>query len=246
MIYTINNNSNITNELNNIWSESNKYSYIYTSIGSKFNQENIIFNNSITRKSNALYQMIPQFILDKSEVFNKLIIIFDKFNKKELVNNIKLLNNALIDNNTIDVIIINTYILYNNIYNCIKPILYKLIEYNISPSNFIIANFIIYQFPNNTEHQNSLFVIENINDILTKYNYEDSLYCSFGFSFYLYNYLYRYNKYVKTHLYTIYRLFNIYLKDEYLSSNNIDKLILDHHEQRKIEYFINNSINIIE
>jgi hypothetical protein len=247
MIYIIQDILNFTNKLNSLWSNSDKYSYIYTSIGSKYNQRLVTFNtNSITMATNSIYQMTPRFIIDKPQTSNKLIIIFDKFTNENLHTNMNMLKDITIDNNTIDIFIVNTNIIENNISNYIQPILNKLEEYNISSSNFLIANYVQFQFPNTIEYHTGLIIPEIIQNILNTSKYNDCFYNWNGYSFYTYNYIYKYNKHIRYILYSLHVLFINYLKNEQLSSYNIKNIIISTIVQKKLDAFTNYSINIIE
>ncbi len=171
--------------------DNKKFGFVYISIGSKYNSEYVIKNNSCIY-SNAFLQMIPTFIYNNNyNNINKLIIIIDTFKDDDnQTENIRILEER--SNETMDIILIRK-LCNTDFLNSFLPFILKLNEsYKIEPNNFIICNFIKFlNIPNQIESLYEQSIPNTIKKILNNTFYINSFYQWFGYINYtLYNLIY--------------------------------------------------------
>jgi len=214
-----------------------KYEFIYISLGSKFNEETIVYpycGKEIQKKSNAVYQMIPEFIRAKKA----LSICIDRFDK-----NSQQKTKDIIES-TIDFIICDldgTIQLFEQLITFLKD---KFIYYDIDPNIVMIANYIRFISPNHTEY----YLEQNLSDAIVKvlYNtpYSDRLYEWFGYQPNLYNIIYKYKRFIIGLSY-ICTMLQKKIGNNELSLYNIDSLFdNDKVKMRAIELFLENTYDI--
>jgi hypothetical protein len=137
----------------------NNYSTIYIAIGAKY----ITANYPLNITNTGMYQLVPEFILNKSftnEESKILIIIIDKFNEEELINNNIVIRSILKDITNIHYIFIN-YFFDENIKNQI----HSLIE-NITIQNIYIVDYVYFFNPNPKDEKNSKTIDNLLNQLL--------------------------------------------------------------------------------
>jgi len=169
--------------------ESRNYGFVYISIGSKYNSEFVIKNNSCIY-SNAYLQMIPTFIYNNNNI-NKLIIIIDSFKDDDnQTKNIKILEERC--NDTMDIVLIRK-LCNNDFLESFLPFILNLnTSFHIESHNFMICNFIKFlNIPNQIESIYEQTIPNTIKTILKKTIYTNSFYQWFGYINYtLYNMIY--------------------------------------------------------
>lgn len=185
------------NEFSSIFENMNicLYDNIYISLGSKYNGIDVITynmaNKTIQKKSNAKYQMIPEFI--RSNIQQKtLAICIDRFENDTIKNeNVEFLSEYTWLK-TIVCDIDGTIQIFESIIDIIINV---AVKNNISSDKLIIVNYIRFIHPNHTES----YLEENLSAALQKRlciydkKYEKCLYEWFGYQTNLYNIIYRYN-----------------------------------------------------
>lgn len=173
--------------------DSNKYKYIYVSIGSKWNQDHYeyseMYGNMKTRATNSHLQLVPNFMRHRNE--KSLLIAFDQFhNVENRMENFKIVQNRL-DKNM-------DFIFYDNI-DILEPFLQfilEIIEINkILPDDFMFVNYIRFQRPNQLEYSTEKNSKQLVKDILKNSIYRNCHYVWFGYQENLYNIIYNYNNY---------------------------------------------------
>lgn len=180
----------LESQLSNLF-DTKKFGFVYISIGSKYNSDYVIKNNS-SIYSNAFLQMIPTFIYNNNyDNINKLIIIIDSFkDDHNLTENIKILEERC--DETMDIILIRKLCNTDFLDSFLPFILNLNTYYNIVPKNFIICNFIKFlNIPNQTEALYEHSIPNTIKNILKFTFYVNSFYQWFGYiNFTLYNMIY--------------------------------------------------------
>lgn len=180
----------LESQLSNLF-DSKKFGFVYISIGSKYNSDYVIKNNS-SIYSNAFLQMIPTFIYNNNyDNINKLIIIIDTFKDDDNQSkNIKILEERR--NVNMDIILIRKLCNTNFLESFLPFILNLNTFYNIEPKNFIICNFIKFlNIPNQTEALYEHSIPNTIKKILKFTFYVNSFYQWFGYiNLTLYNMIY--------------------------------------------------------
>ena len=165
-----------------------EYQYVYVSIGSKYNVPYSKINDRNV-KSNAIYQMLPNF----TKKNRQLTIIIDRFKEEQnLQDHMKFLNERIHDNTCI---VLNTYFDVDFVNEFLDVLLPKLFDHDVDPNNFIIANYVKFiRHPNALERVSEKIIPSKIRDYLSRYRdklYNGCFYQWFGYnSYYLYNYIY--------------------------------------------------------
>ena len=173
---------------------TNKYNYVYISIGSKHNKDCLNDVNGCSY-SNAYLQMLPEFLYNKQDDEKILIIIFDHFETENNLNKNKMILNERIGKN-MDIVVMNA-LCNAEILKRFIPFMFTLItEKEIEPQKIMICNYVKFaNVPNQTENLHQHVVYNHISNELHKYpDYIDSFYQWFGYEHKtLYNMIYRDN-----------------------------------------------------
>jgi len=226
-----------------------KYTKIYVSIGSKWNESTYeysqMYGNKEKRQTNSHLQMVPNFMKDRHE--KVILIVLDQFNDLEnRTTNFGIIQKQL--NEDID------FIFYDDIDNIgviqtfIKYMV-DIVEINdLSPDNFMIANFIKFQHPNIIEYSTEKSSPDVIDKILKSTIYSECLYVWFGYQENLYNMLYKYSRYKNMFRFTeIICTLNTLLRSDILGIENIS-YINDHYKSQKnhlyFDVFLKNVVDI--
>ena len=232
------------------------YKYVYTSFGSKLNENlvNTSFPVHNTFYSNALYQMIPQFVRLLSIKIPILLIIIDDFIDEDIRNkNIKNIKHISEQYQNIDIIIINELITSPQVNPIINIILDHAVKCDILPTHCLFSNFIRFRQPNNCEIVYEREIPECIQRTLDEFAsgiYEKSFYQWYGYSYYTYNYMYCYKTYNIAYLMhnnTIYKLLHETLQNNQLCDYNrfiVNNSITTNRIKTKWVLFTENSVNI--
>lgn len=173
------------------------YDYVYVSIGSKYNQQDVYFysqtmNVANRRDTNALYQMVPLFLYTKPSSKTILNITIDIFrNDHELLFNKRLIESTDIDN--MDNLIINMTCNEETIREFGETLLLKLLNNNISETDFMLCNYVKFM---NSPNPEEIDAENNIPIYLEKIfkgeylKYINSYYEWYGYKYNLYNCIY--------------------------------------------------------
>jgi hypothetical protein len=172
------------------------YDYIYVSMGSKYNNSETITytiaNKTIHKKTNAEWQMIPEFIRNISNQMKTLVICIDRFENNTIKKtNIDVLSHII--NNGMYIIICDldgTIHLFESIIDIITK---SAVKYAIPPEKIMIVNFIRFIYPNHTESYLEENLSKSLHKQLLQTAYTDCLYEWFGYQPNLYNIVYKYN-----------------------------------------------------
>jgi len=191
------------------------YDYIYFSLGSKYNYNNINVHN----------HLLPNFLLYNNYKNILAISIDDYSNTYSLEKNINYINKNKSDN--------ITYYLFNHI--CIKQTIKPIIEYFLNKciqyeiSNIMICNYIKFINPKGTEIKNENDIPVEIINILKKniYNkYSNCFYDWISYNKYNCNYLCNYyyldNKIID---YKICKIIKYFLITNYLNKKLYNKYL---------------------
>jgi hypothetical protein len=219
--------------------KNKSYHYVYVSIGSKYNQQDVYFYSSsmpVAKRvdTNALQQMVPMFLYTKPSSTNILNITIDIFSSDhELQFNKRLIVSTDIEN--MDNIIINMNCNEQNIIAFGEKLL-SLVSYtNILETNFMLCNYVKFaNSPNYEElHAENKIPIHLENLFKGKYSkYINSYYEWYGYKYNLYNCIYNVS----------YGKKDIYLYKTTTELNNIMNILRNQNIQTKKI----NDIKIIE
>jgi hypothetical protein len=239
-----------------IKSLSVNYKYVYTSFGSKINDDfvNTSFPVNNTFYNNSLYQMVPQFLRLLSIEIPILIIIIDDFHDDELRNkNIKNIEKLSEQYQNIDIIIINGLITPQQVKPIIHSILDHMVKYDILPTQCVFSNFIRFRQPNNYEIIYESEIPKSIQITLDEFSsgkYDKCFYQWYGYAYYTYNYMYCYKTYnisYMLHSNTIHKLLHNTLKNNKLCEFNsfiMNDSITTNIGRKIWTNFTENSVNI--
>ena len=227
---------NCINTIDNIF-KNQSYHYVYVSIGSKYNQQDVYFYSSsmpVAKRvdTNALRQMVPLFLYTKPPLKKILNITIDIFNtEQEILFNKRLIESSEIDN--MDNVIINMSCNEANIIAFGERIL-SLVSYNnILETNFMLCNYVKFANSPNPEELHAENNIPIYLEKIFKGNYSKSYYEWYGYKYNLYNCIYSVS-YGKQDIF-LYKTMN-YLNDRM-------KILSNNHKK---EYIMNFDIKITE
>ncbi len=195
------NNTTYTKVIDTIFNKGKKYNKIYMSVGSKYNQTDVMFYSknmplAQMRSTNASYQMIPEFLRHSLPDTNILIIMVDIFNQGA---NFDYNKELLLSKSTknMDILMINMDCCDPKFVDMCTLILSNIKIQNISPSSFMICNFIKYMnSPNDNEHNAELTVVRSILTVLNNTDFKwylDCFYQWYGYKYELFNFIYKYS-----------------------------------------------------
>lgn len=189
-----------TNENNYINSlttsfHSIQYNYVYISIGSKYNNQDVWFKPNIGELSthvdtNASVQMVPMFLRTKPDNMHILNILIDIFpTQNDMDMNERLINSVITEN--MDCILINMKCTVTNLKEILENIMSHVLSQNINPLCFMICNYVKYMNePNRNENESVIFIPKSIISVLKKSDYENCYYEWYGYNYDLYNCIY--------------------------------------------------------
>jgi len=166
-------------------------SEIYISLGSKYNDDNVVFED-VRCKSNAQYQMFPGFLRNKNNV---LLIIFDYFtNSENLEKNKEILSTAQLQEQfPIKILIFNLYDIYG--FDVQMPIylmnyILGIFSMKSEKTSIMMCNFIKYKNePSVLETRRAENFIREIKLAIQLKNIPESeiFYEWFGYNYMFYN-----------------------------------------------------------
>jgi hypothetical protein len=224
--------------------ESNAYQNVYVSLGGKFN-ESLVHYNDIKMKSNAEYQMVPGFLRNNAE--KSLVIIIDIFRDPlNLEVNIKLLGSLIKDLPNIDVILLNAEITPKSIKNLIRTILTFAKSQNIHPVKYLFCNYIRFISPNQMEDILEMKLPSKIQRVHDEFpEYSVGFYQWYGQRIQTYNLIYNFKKYHFGWLSQQSRLsllFQKYYKKTQINMGNTCLLMMQ--AEKVVDAFLHNSFDI--
>lgn len=188
------NESNFTNALTTSF-QTKKYQYVYISIGSKFNQQDVYLNSvsgSVANRvdTNAIMQMVPMFLRTKPGNTHILNIVIDTFSTRtDMDMNKRLINSVTPDN--MDCILVNMKCTATNLKEIFIQILERVLVQDINPLCVMICNYVKYiNEPNMDEHETEIMIPKCIQSVLNTSNYKNCYYEWYGYKYDLYNCIY--------------------------------------------------------
>lgn len=175
------------------------YNNLYMSIGSKYNEDRVHFNRPICTHcpTNAKLQMIPEFLRNRDPSIRILVIIIDDFHDETVLSYHSRLLSRHLDEN-IDVIIVNQKVDKLALEQSIQTVCRMATTLNIEPSHFMICNYVKFCNEPNREEAANEEMIPNVIYQILKHQwpfYSSCFYEWFGYRFYTYNLIYRYEKF---------------------------------------------------
>lgn len=192
-VYNFNENEkqNLEEKLSGLINKHN-YKYVYISIGSKHNKDCLMDNNGCIY-SNAYLQMLPNFLYNKQDNENILVVMFDHFESSYTFQKNKFILKQRICKN-MDILVMNT-LCNADILKRFIPFIFTLISENeIDPNNTMIANYVKFNnVPNQLEELYQQVIPNTISNELKQFpDYIDCFYQWFGYEHKaLYNMIYR-------------------------------------------------------
>jgi len=195
------NNTTYTKVIDTIFNKGKKYNKIYMSVGSKYNQTDVMFYSknmplAQMRSTNASYQMIPEFLRHSLPDTNILIIMVDIFNQGA---NFDYNKELLLSKSTknMDILMINMDCCDPKFVDMCTLILSNIKIQNISPSSFMICNFIKHMnSPNENEYNAELTVVRSMLKVLNTYDFKwylDCFYQWYGYKYHIFNFIYKHS-----------------------------------------------------
>ncbi len=185
---------NFTNSLTTSF-QSKQYQYVYISIGSKFNQQDVYFKSAsglLANRvdTNAIMQMVPMFLRTKTDNTHILNIMIDTFSARtDLDMNERLIHSVIPDN--MDCIIVNMKCTDTNLKEIFVNIMEWVLSKNISPLCFMICNYVKHMNePNMAEYETEIMIPKCIQSVLHESNYNTCYYEWYGYKYDLYNCIY--------------------------------------------------------
>lgn len=239
MVFITESNNYIT-VIDNIF-KNKSYHYVYVSIGSKYNQQDVYFYSSsmpLAKRvdTNAIHQMVPLFLYTKPSSTNILNITIDIFRTEDEIQfNKRLIESTDIDN--MDNLIINMSCNKETIPEFGDVLLSKLIKFNILETNFMLCNYVKFV---NSPNPEEIDAEKNIPIYLEKIfkgeylKYINSYYEWYGYKYNLYNCIYNVN-YSKKDIYLYNTTTLLNNKINILHNQTIRKII----NEKVIELMVN-------
>lgn len=224
--------------------ESNTYQNVYVSLGGKFN-ESLVHYNDIKMKANSEYQMVPGYLRNDAE--KSLVIIIDIFRDPlNLEVNIKLLGSLIKDLPNIDVILLNNEITPKSLKNLIRTILTFVKSQNIHPAKYLFCNYIRFISPNQMEDILEMKLPIKIQRVHDEFpDYSGGFYQWYGQRIQTYNLIYNFKKYYFGWLSQQSRLsllFQKYYKKTQINMGNTCLLMMQ--AEKVVDAFLHNSFDI--
>lgn len=186
---------------------SDKYSNVYVSFGSKYNSREQTFEypQCIANRpyaTNASFQMVPEYLRKPTEKHN-LVIIVDIFSNPELLENNRHILRGLVGSTqeqspAIDIVILDCELIGRTLTDIIQCIVKKAAQFGLTDTQCIFCNYIRYSRPNAIEQRIEEIVPTTIQRILDKSvdgQYAKSFYQWYGYLYYVYNLVYNYKLY---------------------------------------------------
>jgi hypothetical protein len=189
-------------KIDDMWNARSGYHIVYVSIGSKINEQKVCFNRPTNIKqqsfcTNALNQMLPQFLRYRSEEQNILSIIIDEFSTEKQVNTNFINLHKNIDENT-DILMINNHCTKIFLEEFIHTLMHILLRHNVCEKHVMLCNYVKFlNNPNAIESNAEQMIPKTIQSVLDRPEYARYSYCFhewFGYRFYLYNFIYNYKR----------------------------------------------------
>lgn len=204
-----------------IFAQKKHYHYVYMSIGSKYNQQDVFFQApgfDLAKRvdTNTSMQMVPVFLRGKPADRNILVISVDTYrNSTESQMNKRQIQSVLDKN--MDCIMVNMFCNNENLCELCTKLLSKVVLHNIPESSCIICNYVKFMnMPNETERISETMIPVAIQSVLNKREFVKYKMCYaewFGYKYSLYNCIYKVLP-TKTDLYLYKRIHEL---DAYLT-----------------------------
>lgn len=185
----------IESQIVDIFNDNQDISYLYISIGSKYNEPTVRFDNNDIISTNAFYQQIPGFIRKNDTQSRILSIMIDTFNGDDVNNADRIIKRTTKSYPNLKAYIINTFCSNTTISNIIPIILGQLNTLNIDPARVMICNYIKFKSnPCPLELISQTTIPCRIQSLLNTTTYVNCLYEWFGYNHKMYHFIYNYNK----------------------------------------------------
>lgn len=199
--------------LDAIFAQKKQYHYVYVSIGSKFNQQDVFFRMSVSDlakrvDTNTLMQMVPVFLRIKPADQNILVISIDTYHDYHDVKMNRRQIESVLEKN-MDCIMINMFCTNDNLRDFCTKLFTKISFHNIHEANCMICNYVKFMnMPNEVEQMSETMIPVAIQSVLerpefSKYKNCYAEWC--GYKYNLYNCIYKVSS-IKHDLYLYKRL----------------------------------------
>jgi len=216
-------NSNTFNlVIDTIFKQNKQYQYIYVSVGSKYNERDVIFPSntlpvSSRATSNALYQMVPKFLQDKATETNILVITIDLFRDSANLDYNRAIVTSVMKPN-MDCCLVSLDCCSKQFIPLCISIMTNVRHQNTLPTCFMMCNYVKFMnMPNDIEHNAEKKVVQSIISVLHDdrfATYNDCFYQWYGYKYYLYNCIYKHSvSYHDLYFYNKISLLNVRMRD---------------------------------
>ena len=221
---------------------SENIEFLYISIGSKFNEQRVMLDKTINN-TNALYQMIPQFLQNPENESgkHKCIFIIDDFNKNSLSKNINLLKTSL--TSLIQVVIINYHISKSDeaiFHNGMTTILnhFKF----LNEKECLICNYVKFlNEPNILESESRQYIPIVVSNILKDTKFHDRFYEWCGYKKNMFNLIYNH----KLNFYNLNIHLPAILKNKQINNDNDENILKNIYNITDFECFAEKGPNTL-
>lgn len=191
--------SNLNGLRNLITQINGTYSLVYVSIGGKINENFVQLNNVSSQcRTNSIYQMYPLFLRQRELDEHILVIAIDEFHNQQNREMNQFMLKKSSTYNT-DIILFDQYCTAPFLEEFTQYLVEYLAENRILKQNFMICNYVKHLNAPNMRELNSETIIPATIQAWLSAEYSDCFYQWFGYRLHLYNFVYNYNKFGKTH-----------------------------------------------
>lgn len=227
-----------------------QYSYakIYLSFGSKYNEQQVIYNSPVipNRNTNARFQMLPAFLHDYPESDRILSICIDDFSNIDNKNINKRIIGSVIKG-SIDFVFVHWKLEVNDLHAFLCPFLQTLKDQDVHPDQLYCILYCKFMHPNMIEQTFSTKIRELAVSIFKDSLYRNSLFIWFGYQPNMYNCVYPAYYSCIHYSYSICMIQNNFDSDA-IRSYEIEEWVsqLDPYFQRQIIPFLKNCFDITQ
>lgn len=234
----------LSSALDTVFAQKKHYHYVYVSIGSKFNQQDVFFRTSVSDlakrvDTNTLMQMVPVFLRMKPPDRNILVISIDTYRDANEVQMNRRQIQSVLDKN-MDCIMANMFCTNDNLREFCTKLLTKMSFHDIPDTSCLICNYVKFMnMPNEMEKISETVIPVAIQSILNqpdfiKYKNCYAEWC--GYKYNIYNCVYKVSA-IKHDLYFYKRLHDM---ETYFTHMTPSRHVRD----IKLQHLLENSYDI--